>query len=203
MVELSGAARLKRLLMATTVVLASGGVGYIASRVWPLPKRSAPVAHSVTAADPTPDTPAAVQPREKPSRPVPQVGGWVGVADPDSAPALPPVPGADRGPAVGPPPPEKAPAPKQAAIEPGPTPVEASANEPSAADAKPAPESEEPAATPARRQQQPRARARIIRRQPAVGGGGGGGAAPGTVEFAPNPAPNQAARDFMARPSGN
>jgi hypothetical protein len=200
MLELSGAARLKRLLMAMTVVLGSGGVGYFASRIWPLPKRAAPVAHSLTATEPTADAQPAAPQQDMAPKPAPQVGGWVGVADPGAAPAPQQrTAEPERGPTADTPPPAIDPVPKQAAIEPRPTPVEASANVPSAADAKPAaPAKEERAAVPAR-QRPPRAKARVIRRQQAVGGGGGGGGS--SVEFAPNPAPNQAARDFMARPS--
>lgn len=213
MPELSGAASLNRLLIVTTVVLASAGIGYVGSRIWPLPPSHGPAAHSVTAGDTAP-------------APTPQVSGWVGAAEPSTGdtPVAPtareqtnPPASAETGrnaavdkPASSHSPAKAAPLPKSAAIESAPSarppPEESRHDGESSTAAKPQATEGEQGAAPARRPPQ-KARARAVRRQNAGGAGGGVGAAGGgggsTVEFAPNPAPNQAARDFMSRPSSN
>lgn len=198
--ELGAAARLVRFLVAAIVVLASAVTGYVGSRIWPLPTFSGPMM-SLAATGNT----GSIEPESREGAPplAAQVSKPAAATDP-SAPfddlSQSEIAGAAR-------------LPETARIE-----VEGSSTgspdssvallyqSPAAqvqADGGSAPATSK-ISSRSERPATPRRWAPNARASRAVRGQGTGGAESNiVVEFAPNPKPNQATRDFMARPSSN
>jgi len=195
--EPGAAARPVRFLVAAIVVLASAATGYVGSRIWPLPTDSGSIMN-LTAADNSSPEPEL---REGPSLPASPVAKSAAATDP-SAPFADPsqsvVAGAARlrqttrhdveGSSAG------SPDPSVAALYRSPA-EQARANDvsPPATSTGSGRRSDR---TATHRRWAPGAKvSRGVRGQTTKGAG------PAVVEFAPNPKPNQATRDFMARPS--
>ena len=192
--ELGAAARPVRFLVAAVVVLASAATGYVGSRIWPLPTDSGSIMN-LTAADNSSPEPEL---REGPSLPASPLAKSAAATDP-SAPFADPsqsvVAGAARlretartqveGSSTG--------SPDSPATVLYRSPAEQDGGSPPATSTGPSRRSER-TATP--RRWAPSAKvSRGVRGQSTKAAG------PALVEFAPNPKPNQASRDFMARPS--
>jgi|SRR5581483_580535 len=173
------AARLTRSLIAVAVVAVSAGTGYIASRVWPLPMLSQPTiqlaapgeAHAAGVAPGAGGT-AAVQRPLQPDAPVVRTSATSGLPSAAEG-GLSKLPVSAEGQSAAPA------APSPDLLYRAPTEQEHGA-------AKASPATGRHAGALARRRT---ASARIQSTS---------GTAPGVVEFAPNPRPNQALRDFMS-----
>jgi hypothetical protein len=200
--ELSAVMRLTRPLVAAIVVLASAGAGYVGSLIWPMPTVSDPAPHLAT----TSRTSSTEPEPEESSPPLP-----VHVSKP--APATDPIIPYDRPSPSQPSAVVTASLPEKAHTEVRGTSTSspdssvavlyrAPAGQAQPADGPVAPKTsagvgrnDGPVA--ARRKAASAKVSRVVR-APATS------AAPSSVvEFAPNPRPNQSARDFMANPSRN
>ncbi len=195
--EVGAAARPVRFLVATIVVLASAVTGYVGSRIWPLPTVSSSMMH-LTAEDNTSSTEPELRegaPLLASQVPKSAVATIPSASFDDSSQSV--VAGAAetarievQGSSTGSPDSAvavhyRSPA-GQAYVDGGSAPAtitDSSRNERTAAP----PRRWAPSAKPPR----------------AVRGQSAGGAGPTVVEFAPNPKPNQASHDFMARPSNH
>jgi hypothetical protein len=178
--QVGAAARLTRSLVAVIVVLASAVTGYVCSRVWPLSMFS-----SITQLVDTGNTGiAGPEFREVGSPPSSQASNSIPATKASASLDAPP---------------------QSTRHLPATAPFEAEDQAPAGqtrADGRKAPttnvtssRNERPAA--ARRWAPSATASRVVRRQRA------GGAQPSVVEFAPNPKPNQALRNFMTGPVSN
>ena len=195
--EPGAAARPVRFLVAAIVVLASAATGYVGSRIWPLPTYSGPMMN-LTAADNSSPEPEL---REGPPLPASPVSKSAAATDPSAPfddPSRSVVAGAARLR-------ETARARRGGFLD------RFSRRTGCRALSELRPSKRVQMAPAARNKHRPRRRnertaaprrwapgAKISR---GVRGQSTKGAGPALVEFAPNPKPNQASRDFMARPS--
>ena len=194
--ELGAVMRLARPLVAAVVVLASAGVGYVGSRMWPLPTHSGPVMHlpaggSTSSADP--------DSREGSPTLASQVSNSAVATDPSASldhlfQSARPVP---------------ANVPQTASINTQGSPTGSPGSSaavlyqgPGGQDGRGSPKTSA-AASKNKRTAITRHKAASARASRAPRGQGTGRAAPNAVEFAPNPRPNQASRDYMGSASRN
>jgi len=190
-------ARLPRLLMATIVVAASAGAGYVGSYIWPLAPAAEESATRPAIVDSTPARDGAA-PLTQVSKPVAATGQSAPVEPPSQsvlavAAAAASVPATSKIEAEDPSiesRPASAPAPHQAPSG------RTQAAGPSAPEANTGPG--KVGRAPAARRKVAHAKvSRPVRAQKA------GKVGSQVVEFAPNPRPDQPLRDFMARPAGS
>ena len=197
--ELGAAARVVRFLVAAIVVLASAATGYVGSRIWPLPTFSGPMVHLAAAGNTSSTEPELREAEPLLASPVSRSAAAIDPRAPFDASSRSVVAGAARlqetarieveGTSTGSPNSAVAVLYRSPAGQAHVDGVSAPATSNGAS------RSERPAAA---RRWAPRAKApRAVRGQSASGAG------PTVVEFAPNPRPNQASHDFMARPSSH
>jgi hypothetical protein len=195
--ELGAAVRPIRLLVAAIVVLASAATGYVGSRIWPLPTDPGSIMN-LTAADNSSPEPELREGSPLPASPVSKSAVATEPRAPFADPSQSVIAGAARlretaraqveGSSTG------SPDSPVAVLYRSPT-------EQARADDVGPPATSTGSGRRSERTATPRRWAPGAKISRGVRGQSTKGAGPALVEFAPNPKPNQASRDFMARPS--
>jgi hypothetical protein len=194
--ETGAAMRVKRSLVAAVVVLASAGTGYVGSRIWPLSAFSGPAMHLAATGSTSSSEPDSGKGAPHLASGVPKPAA---ATDPSASVSL----------ASHPQPVETASLPEKARIE-----VRgASTSSPDSSVAvlyrTPAGQADEDGRSAPKTSRDAGKNERTATRRSAASapriarGQGSSGAQSSVVEFAPNPRPNQASRDFLASPSRN